>query len=139
VSLFGNIVTIADRYDALTTARVYRRFNFTPQEVLSYLLYYSGTFFDPLLVKLFVEMVGQYPPGTLLQFSNGDIGVVCAPPALGEPVDRPSVRLWTGELSGQTIGLAGPDGHGLEVAAVLSIGDMGQAPAVDLAELQVVL
>jgi HD-GYP domain-containing protein (c-di-GMP phosphodiesterase class II) len=136
VSLFGNIVTVADRYDALTTTRVYRRFNFTPQEVLSYLLYYSGTFFDPLLVKLFIEMVGQYPPGTLLQLNTGDVGVVCAPPALGEPLDRPTVRLWTGELSGQTIGLGGPEGHGLEVAAVLSIGDMGQAPAVDLAQLQ---
>ena len=38
VSLFGNIVAIADRYDALTTARRYRRFNLTPHEVVSYLL-----------------------------------------------------------------------------------------------------
>ncbi len=100
VSLFGNIVAIADRYDALTTARRYRRFSITPYEAVTYLVHYSGTFFDPLLVKLFVEMIGIYPPGTLVHLDNGDLGVVCEPPAAGQPLDRPKVRLWTGEQVG---------------------------------------
>ena len=74
VSLFGNIVAIADRYDALTTARRYRRFNLTPHEVVSYLVFYAGTFFDPMLVKLFVEMIGLYPPGTLVVLNTGRSG-----------------------------------------------------------------
>jgi len=37
VTLFGNIVAIADRYDAMTTARVYRK-NLTPYEALHHLI-----------------------------------------------------------------------------------------------------
>ncbi|MBC7294386.1 MAG: HD domain-containing protein, partial [Thermoleophilia bacterium] len=51
VTLFGQIVAIADVYDALTTARVYRKNNFTPYEALQYLMANAGTQFEPLLVK----------------------------------------------------------------------------------------
>ena len=47
VTLFGSIVAVADRYDALTTARVYREYNYTPYEALSYLIGNAGTLFDP--------------------------------------------------------------------------------------------
>jgi len=35
-----------------------------------------GTDFDPILLKVFAMMMGTYPPGTLLQFDNGEIGLV---------------------------------------------------------------
>ena len=134
VSLFGNIVAVADRYDALTTARRYRRFSITPYEAVTYLLHYSGTHFDPMLVKLFVEMIGLYPPGTLVLLDSGEVGVVCEPPALGQPVDRPRVRLWTGGQVGLVIDLAeqAEGGPTIGVASVLSPADMGQIPAMEL-------
>ena len=137
VSLYGNIVSIADRYDALTTARVYRRFSFSPHEVVGYLVHYMGTFFDPMLVKLFIEMMGTYPPGTLLRLSDGDVGAVCEPPVAGNPLDRPKVRMWTGMRKGEVVDLAQEQNSALEVAMVLSPMGMGQVPAIELSSFEV--
>ena len=138
VSLFGNIVALADRYDALTTARRYRRFSITPYEAVTYLVHYSGTLFDPMLVKLFVEMMGLYPPGTLLLLDNGEMAVVYEPPASGQPVDRPKVRLWTGGRTGTLVDLAEQvDGaYAVSVTTVLSPANMGQVPAIQLCEFE---
>lgn len=134
VSLFGNIVTIADRYDALTTPRVYRKTNFTPREALHYLISHAGTYFDPALVKLFVEIMGLYPPGTLVSLSDGGHGVVCEPPVVGRPLDRPKVRITRGTESGTVIDLDQREGdrYARSVVAVLNPGNMGQVPAVDI-------
>jgi HD-GYP domain-containing protein (c-di-GMP phosphodiesterase class II) len=137
ISLYGNIVSIADRYDALTTARAYRRFSFSPHEVVGYLVHYMGTSFDPMLVKLFIEMMGIYPPGTLLRLSDGDVGVVCEPPASGDPLDRPKVRMWTGMRTGEVIDLAQGEGAALEITMVLSPAGMGQVPAIELSAFEV--
>ncbi len=130
VSLYGNIVAIADRYDALTTARAYRRFSFSPHEVVGYLVHYTGTSFDPMLVKLFIDIMGVFPPGTLLQLSDGTIAVVCEPPAIGSPLDRPKVRIWMGPRTGDVVDLAEGEGSALEVTMVLSPAGMGQVPAM---------
>ena len=137
VSLFGNIVAIADRYDAITTARRYRRFSITPYEAVTYLVHHSGTLFDPMLVKLFVEIIGLYPPGTLVRLDSGDVGVVCEPPAAGQPPDRPKVRLWTGERAGEVVDLAEhTDGESaIMVESILSPVGMGQVPAMELSDL----
>ena len=139
VTLFGNIVAVADRYDALTTARSYRKFSFSPHEVISYLLYYAGTSFDPMVTKLFVELMGLFPPGTMLRLDNGEAGVVCEPPPPGRSVDAPRVRLWTGPHRGEVIDVGvQPDGTTVTVAMVLSPDGMGQVPAMDLSMFRVV-
>jgi len=132
VSLYGSIVTIADRYDALTTARTYRRFSFSPHEVVGYLIYHSGDFFDPILVKLFLEVMGLYPPGTLLRFNDGTTGLVCEPPSGGKPLDRPKVRMWTGLRTGQVIDLSAAESSEFDIAIVLSPAGMGQVPAMEM-------
>lgn len=134
VSLFGNIVAIADRYDALTTARPYRKVNFTPHEALGYLVTHAGTFFDPTLVKLFAEILGLYPPGTMVGLSNGDLAVVCEPPTVGRPLDRPRVRLLGNERSGEVVDLdEQKDGvFLLSISRVLNPSNQGQLPAIDL-------
>ncbi len=134
VTLFGSIVSVVDRYDALTTARVYREYNYTPYEALSYLLSNAGTLFDPTLVKLFVEIMGLYPPGTLVELTSGDLAVVCAAPALGTALDRPKVRLVAGQQAGSMLDL-GEGGEGrpaLGIRQVLNPANKGQMPAVDL-------
>lgn len=76
ISLFGRIIAIADVFDALTAKRVYRTFPISPDRALGIMQEGSGTDFDPLLLKVFVNMVGVYPVGTLLKFNNGDLGLV---------------------------------------------------------------
>ncbi len=80
VSLFGRILHITDVYDAITSPRVYRPSVFSPDQAMAYMLKGSGSDFDPLLLKVFAMLMGTYPPGTLLQFDNGDIGLVAGYP-----------------------------------------------------------
>lgn len=137
VSLFGNIVAITDRYDALTTKRVYRDYNFTPYEALMHLVEHAGTHFDPVLVKLFAEIMGLYPPGTVVRLSSGEVGVVCEPPTVGAPLDRPKVRVISGGRPGVVVALDERIGDGFvrSVESVLNPANMGQLPAVDPAAL----
>lgn len=76
LSLFGRIVCIADVFDALTAPRIYRPVAWSPDRALGFMLERSGSDFDPLLLKVFVNMIGIYPVGTLLRLDNDDLGLV---------------------------------------------------------------
>ena len=76
VSLFGRILQIVDVYDASTSYRAYNHYTFSPPEALSYLLENAGKDFDLTLTKIFISMMGIYPPGTLLHLGTGEIGLV---------------------------------------------------------------
>ncbi|MCG2722606.1 MAG: HD domain-containing protein [Thermodesulfovibrionales bacterium] len=52
----ASIIAIADAYDAMTSQRPYRN-ALSEEEAFKELLNYSGTQFDPLLVKIFIEAV----------------------------------------------------------------------------------
>ena len=73
----NHIVSLGDVYDALTTVRSYRRPMFPTQAILQ-LLRGAGTQFNPVLVKVFVSVVGFYPIGTLVRTDQGEVGVVTA-------------------------------------------------------------
>lgn len=74
-SLFSRIVQLADVYDAMTTARPYQDAR-TPDHAIRVLVREKGTAFDPLLVKVFVDMMGLFPVGTLVRLHTGELGVV---------------------------------------------------------------
>ena len=67
LGLFGRIIAIADVFDAITSPRVYRHVAFTPDQALNTMLDGSGTEFDPILLKIFINMLGVYPIGSLLE------------------------------------------------------------------------
>ncbi len=75
ISLFGRILTIVDVYDAITSPRIYRPTTMSPDQALGIMLADSGKHFDPVLLKLFVNMLGVYPVGTLLTLDTGEIGL----------------------------------------------------------------
>lgn len=133
ISLFGSIVAIADTFDALTTARVYRKVNPTPPEAILHLMKLRGTQFDPALVKLFIEVLGVYPPGTVLALTGREAGVVCKAPAVGSPIDRPRVRLVVGAEPGKVVDLNERQNGAYvrNVVAVLNPSNKGQIPAID--------
>lgn len=76
-NLASRLCTIADYYDALRTIRSYKK-EITPDEALRIMSRGAGTVLDPVLFKHFVEMVGLYPRGCLVQLTDGRIGVVVA-------------------------------------------------------------
>ena len=76
LTLFGRIIAIADVYDAITSARVYRKYALSPDRALGTMLDGAGTDFDPILIKVFINILGQYPVGTLLKLDTGELALV---------------------------------------------------------------
>ena len=76
ISLCGRILTIADVYDALTSPRVYRKTAMSADRALGLMFQGSGTAFDPILLKVFINMLGIYPIGTLLMLDGDDLALV---------------------------------------------------------------
>jgi HD-GYP domain-containing protein (c-di-GMP phosphodiesterase class II) len=76
LSLFGRIITIADVYDAITSPRVYRRSVMSQDRALGLMLEGAGKDFDPILVKIFINILGVYPVGTLLKLDTGELALV---------------------------------------------------------------
>ena len=105
-SLTGRILTIADCYDAMTSARVYRREPLAPEKVLKIMFAKSGQSFDPVLLKLFVNCVGLIPIGSMVLLDTNELAVVLNPnsepqrplvkiisDAAGQPLEGPEVDL----------------------------------------------
>ena len=75
-NLFSKIVKVVDYFDAITTKRIYRKKVFTRAEALGMMLEHSGTEFNPVILKAFVNMMGAYPIGTLVHMNTGEVGIV---------------------------------------------------------------
>ena len=88
ISLCGRILTIADVYDALTSPRVYRKEAMSADQALGLMVQGLGTVFDPLILKVFIRMLGVYPIGTLLALDGGEIALVSRAPS-AEDLHRP--------------------------------------------------
>jgi HD-GYP domain-containing protein (c-di-GMP phosphodiesterase class II) len=91
--LSSRVISVADCYDAMTSARVYRRKPLAPPNVLRYMLSKSGTMFEPTLLKTFVTCVGIIPIGTLVLLDTGELAVVLRPAPDKEYAERPTVRV----------------------------------------------
>jgi HD-GYP domain-containing protein (c-di-GMP phosphodiesterase class II) len=76
LDLFSKIVSIADRYDAMTSARVYSKTPLKSDKALSILMEDDQSLLDPLLFKFFVNMIGVYPIGSLVKLSTNELGLV---------------------------------------------------------------
>ena len=75
-TLFARIVRICDAYDAMITARPYQSIPYLPHFALRVIWGHKDTYFDPILVKTFIQVVGIYPIGSCLELNSGEIGVV---------------------------------------------------------------
>ena len=76
LNLFSRIVTIADVYDSMTSGRVYAKIPLRPDEALRKMLEKEGKSFDPVLLKVFINMLGIYPVGSVVILDTGEVGVV---------------------------------------------------------------
>ena len=88
--LFARIAAVADVYDAITSERLYS--SAAPAHAgVRAVREGSGTAFDPEVVAAFCAIVAPYPPGDLIELTDGRGGVVAAVPSAN--VDRPVVRV----------------------------------------------
>jgi len=72
---YSKMVAIAEAYDVITTKQSYRD-ALSPSEALQELYKNRGTQFDEDLVVRFIDAVGIFPPGSIVEMVNGEIGIV---------------------------------------------------------------
>lgn len=75
IGLTAKIIAIVDTYDAITSDRIYSKAR-PPSEALRILYQMRGKHYDEALVIRFIECIGIYPPGTIVELSNGMVGTV---------------------------------------------------------------
>jgi HD-GYP domain-containing protein (c-di-GMP phosphodiesterase class II) len=90
IPMGGRILGIVDSYDMLTGARR-NASGLSPHQAVSELYQARGTLFQPELVEQFIQTCGIYPTGSLVELSNGQVGVVTAVHSLKRL--RPNIML----------------------------------------------
>ncbi|MCC6642248.1 MAG: HD-GYP domain-containing protein [Deltaproteobacteria bacterium] len=71
----GQIVALADCYDALTTTRTYQKSRH-PSEAVRLVRRMAGKAYAPEIVTAFAEMMGTYPVGELVRLASNELAVV---------------------------------------------------------------
>jgi HD-GYP domain-containing protein (c-di-GMP phosphodiesterase class II) len=77
IGLYGSMAAIADTFDALTGARPQAE-PLSPSSALSYLYKERGTGFHADLVEQFIQCVGVFPVGSVVELNSGELGIVIA-------------------------------------------------------------
>ena len=77
IGLFGGIAGLVDCFDALTGPRPYGE-ALAPSNALNMLYGWRDVRFDGGLVEQFIQCVGIYPVGALVELYSGEIGIVIA-------------------------------------------------------------
>ena len=75
ISIYGRMAAIADSFAALITPRAYANPS-APQDALMNLYEWAGTSFHEPLVEQFVQAVGVFPVGSLVELSSGEVAIV---------------------------------------------------------------
>ncbi|UCD71398.1 MAG: HD domain-containing protein [Syntrophobacterales bacterium] len=92
LTLFGKIIKIADCYDAMTTPRIYRSKPYRPEQALA-IMVRDKNCFDPILLKVFIGIIGIYPIGSLVLLDTKEMGVVYETNPDPNYINRPKVIL----------------------------------------------
>ncbi|PIP35453.1 MAG: hypothetical protein COX20_11285 [Desulfobacterales bacterium CG23_combo_of_CG06-09_8_20_14_all_52_9] len=75
VTLFGRILSIVDTYDAVTSHRAYRVRSLMPNEAVCFMWNRLNRQFDPILLKVFICMMGPFPAGSVVKLNTGEMGI----------------------------------------------------------------
>jgi HD-GYP domain-containing protein (c-di-GMP phosphodiesterase class II) len=74
-SLHARIIHIADDYDALTRHHNGEDPAHVPADAIRMMAAAAGDGYDPVLLQLFINAVGAYPPGSVLRIADGTLVV----------------------------------------------------------------
>lgn len=87
-SLFARIIHIADDFETLTRYRPEGAL-MSPPTALARMYASKGLEYDPVLLQLFVNRVGRYPPGSILELDDGRWVLVLSGVRAPELFDQP--------------------------------------------------
>lgn len=90
MSVYGQMASIVDVYDAMTSDRVYR-IGMDPTLAVRKMFEWSRSHFDPKLIQVFVRTIGIYPVGTLAMLESKRIAIILNQD--GRDLTRPVVRV----------------------------------------------
>lgn len=89
--LFARIIRICDTYDAMTTSRPYQVLPYLPAVAIRVIKSRANTYFDPILIKVFIQILGVYPVSSCLELNTGEVAIVLRQnPAR---IDRPIIKI----------------------------------------------
>ncbi|MBW2415549.1 MAG: HD domain-containing protein [Deltaproteobacteria bacterium] len=131
IGLSSRILAIVDRYDAMTSARIYRTTPMAPPKALSILHQSQRTQTDQSLLRYFMNMLGCFPLGTVVRLSSGCIAIVVGRSTRDDVPHMPVVKLVLDEMGrpapDDTIDLVSTlkDGEPLTVLEVLDAAEYG--------------
>ncbi|HXK12598.1 MAG TPA: HD domain-containing protein [Vicinamibacteria bacterium] len=92
-SLFARILHVADEYDLLVAWREGGEDPVSPATALARMWAGRGTRYDPTILALLAQQLGLYPPGTLLDLTDGRAAMVVRARQGREGWARPLVRV----------------------------------------------
>ncbi len=72
---FTRIISLCDVYDAITSDRPYKK-GASSLNALKIIQDQIGKKFDARLAQEFVECIGLYPPGSVVELHNGEVGII---------------------------------------------------------------
>ena len=75
--VYGRIAAIIDCYDAMTSQRPYSK-PVSPYKALQEIYNWRNKYFQEELVEQFLQCLGVFPTGTLVEMHSGEVGIVMA-------------------------------------------------------------
>ena len=75
--VYGRIAAIIDCYDAMTSERPYSK-PVSPYKALQEIYNWRNRYFQEELVEQFLQCLGVFPTGTLVEMHSGEVGIVMA-------------------------------------------------------------
>jgi HD-GYP domain-containing protein (c-di-GMP phosphodiesterase class II) len=90
ISRFAQIIAVADVYTSIMSRRPGDRKIHLPHEAIEFVMAYSGEYFSPELVEIFVRRVSCYSTGLMVKLNTGEVAIVSDPKAgfVGRPIVR---------------------------------------------------
>ena len=89
-TLYARIIHIADDYDILTRPRAGSGPVLSTPDAIARMAAESGKSYDPLLMQLFCNVMGRFPPGALLTLADGrtvlSVSAVRSPQTFDKPL-----------------------------------------------------
>ena len=77
IPIFGKIAGIVDCYDAIISERPFAS-AMSPHDAIKKFYEWRDIDFQAELIEQFIQVVGIYPVGTIVELSNGKVGVIVA-------------------------------------------------------------
>ena len=91
----ARILGLVDRYDRLCSPEAPGKESMMPAEALATLFRQESGKYDATLLAMLIKLLGVYPPGTVVQLSDGSLALVVAP---GPQSLQPKVLIYSPEL-----------------------------------------